>query len=153
MQRVEMALYAQGFSGENTIAMSNLCRDELTIALKDKIDVAFGWSFNTVGIGGVLTCGVSGLKAGLSHSPVTGASREKYIFFSMPHIAIDAEGKVGIIERPGRPGESCACGALIAIHNQLKKMGVDRALERFNHFEEDDPEVSKRRTFTDSFVR
>ena len=29
-----------------------------------------------------------------------------------PHIAIDGEGHVGAIARPGRAGRSCACGAL-----------------------------------------
>ena len=31
----------------------------------------FGSSFNTNGLGGVLTCGVTGVKAGLSHAPVS----------------------------------------------------------------------------------
>ena len=50
--------------------MTNLCRDEVTTVLKDKLEGAFGCSFNTNGLGGVLTCGVTGIKAGLSHSPV-----------------------------------------------------------------------------------
>lgn len=51
-------------------AMTNLCRDEVTAVLKDKIEAIFGGSFNTNGLGAVLTCGVTGIKAGLSHSPV-----------------------------------------------------------------------------------
>lgn len=51
-------------------AMTNLCRDEVTAVLKDKIEAVFGGSFNTNGLGAVLTCGVTGIKAGLSHSPV-----------------------------------------------------------------------------------
>ena len=54
--------------------MTNLCRDEVTQVLKDKIEAIFGSSFNTNGLGGVLTCGVTGMKAGLSHSPVCGVS-------------------------------------------------------------------------------
>lgn len=50
--------------------MTNLCRDEVTAVLKSKIEDIFGSSFNTNGLGGVLTCGVTGVKAGLSHSPV-----------------------------------------------------------------------------------
>jgi hypothetical protein len=38
--------------------------------------------------------------------------RERYVFFSFPHIAIDMEGQLGGIFRPNRPGRSCACGAL-----------------------------------------
>jgi hypothetical protein len=95
--------------------MTNLCRDEVTVLLKDKIETAFGASFNTNGLGGVLTCGVTGMGAGLSHSPACVAGRERYVFFSFPHIAIDSTGKVGVISRPNRPGASAACGALLAV--------------------------------------
>ncbi len=55
--------------------MSNLCRDESCMVLEDKIEGVFGSCFSTHGLGGVLTCGVIGIKAGLSHSPVSGVSR------------------------------------------------------------------------------
>ena len=55
-------------------AMSNMCRDEITGILKTKLDIVFGSSFNTNGLGGVLTCGVTGVKAGLSHSPISAVS-------------------------------------------------------------------------------
>jgi hypothetical protein len=51
--------------------MTCLCRDEVTIPLKDKIEAVFGSSFNTNGLGGVLTCGVTGMGAGFSHSPIS----------------------------------------------------------------------------------
>lgn len=52
--------------------------------------------------------------AGLSHAPIDpSSSRERYVFFSYPHIAIDDEGNLGKIHRPGRAGESAACGALL----------------------------------------
>lgn len=105
LNRLEIALFAYGFTGENCIgkhngfflhskrlcgrsahccaalhqspcvvlpaAMSNLCRDEITASLKQRLDNVFGSSFNTNGLGGVLTCGVTGVKAGLSHSPIS----------------------------------------------------------------------------------
>ena len=40
------------------------------------------------------------------------AGKDRYVFFSFPHIAIDSRGTVGNISRPGRPGPSAACGAL-----------------------------------------
>jgi len=89
--RVEVVLSGFGFTGDNSIAMTNLCRDEVTTILKDKIESVFGGSFNTNGLGAVLTCGVTGMKAGLSHSP-TISGRERYVFFSFPHIAIDSQG-------------------------------------------------------------
>ena len=45
--------------------MVNLCRDEVTNILKHKIDSVFGSAFNTNGLGGVLTSGVTGVAAGL----------------------------------------------------------------------------------------
>ena len=103
--------------------MTNLCRDEVTVLLKDKIESAFGASFNTNGLGGVLTCGVTGMGAGLSHSPVCVAGRERYVFFSFPHIGIDGAGNVGSISRPGRSGRSCACGALQKCLNEFRAEG------------------------------
>ncbi|PNH04819.1 hypothetical protein TSOC_008923 [Tetrabaena socialis] len=122
--RVEVALAGYGFTGDNAIAMSNLCRDESCLILEDKIESAFGSCFSTHGLGGVLTCGVIGMKAGLSHSPVVGG-KERYVFFSFPHIAIDSDGKVGAVSRPNRPGSSAACGALIAALGDLKREGLE----------------------------
>lgn len=68
LHRLEIALFAYGFNGDNSIAMVNLCRDEITVSLKNKIDHVFGSSFNTNGLGGVLTCGVTGVAAGLSRA-------------------------------------------------------------------------------------
>ncbi len=49
------------------------------------------------------------------HTPSTPQGKERYVFFSFPHIAIDSDGKVGAVSRPNRPGASAACGALIAV--------------------------------------
>jgi hypothetical protein len=126
LHRLEIALYAYGFNGDNAIAMVNLCRDEITVSLKNKIDHVFGSSFNTNGLGGVLTCGVTGVAAGLSHAPVSkGSGKERYVFFSFPHISVDARGEIGTISRPGRPGSSCACGALNKALIDIKTEGVD----------------------------
>nr|AXF42662.1 low-CO2 inducible protein LCI1850 [Chlorella sp. ArM0029B] len=125
MQRVEMALYSFGFSGDNCIAMVNLCRDEVTVTLKQKIDAIYGASFSTNGLGGVLTCGTIGMGAGFSHSPVCAATgKERYIFFSLPHISINSKGEVGPMSRPGRPGQSCACGALIKSWSDIRADGL-----------------------------
>jgi hypothetical protein len=58
-------------------AMTNLCRDEVTAVLKDQIEAVFGSSFNTNGLGAVLTCGVTGIGAGLSHSPICSVSQSR----------------------------------------------------------------------------
>ncbi|CAG9460391.1 unnamed protein product [Pedinophyceae sp. YPF-701] len=124
--RAEAALYGFGFTGENSIALSNLCRDESTAYLRNRIENVFGASFSTQSLGAVPTFGLTGLGAGTGHSPtdpVTG--KERYVFFSFPHIAIDATGKVGPIVRPGRPKVSGACGALVAALGHIGASGVE----------------------------
>jgi hypothetical protein len=121
--------------------MSNLCRDESCMVLEDKIESVFGSCFSTHGLGGILTCGVIGIKAGLSHSPVQGG-KERYVFFSFPHIAIDSEGKIGGISRPNRPGASSACGALIAACGELKKDGLEPHLKAPGVHDPLEPEYS-----------
>ena len=51
------------------------------------------------------------------------------MFFSFPHISIDAAGNVGAISRPGRPGASCACGALNQALVDLKQNGLAESCE------------------------
>ena len=52
------------------------------------------------------------LMAALHTTLLHDSGRERYIFFSFPHIAINSSGFVGSISRAGRPQDSCACGAL-----------------------------------------
>ena len=65
MFKVEVALAGYGFTQENTIAMTNVCRDEVTKPLREKVEGIFGNSFTTSGLGGVLTLGTIGMKAGM----------------------------------------------------------------------------------------
>lgn len=60
LSRTEMALASCGFQGHNSIAVTNLCRDEATTLLKNKIDNIFGSSFNISGLGACITCGCLG---------------------------------------------------------------------------------------------
>eukprot|EP00200_Dunaliella_tertiolecta_P007906 CAMPEP_0202374188 /NCGR_PEP_ID=MMETSP1127-20130417/5069_1 /ASSEMBLY_ACC=CAM_ASM_000462 /TAXON_ID=3047 /ORGANISM="Dunaliella tertiolecta, Strain CCMP1320" /LENGTH=415 /DNA_ID=CAMNT_0048971285 /DNA_START=57 /DNA_END=1304 /DNA_ORIENTATION=- len=141
ISRAEVALAGYGFTGANSIAMSNLCRDESCIMLENRIESVFGSCFSTHGLGGVLTCGVVGIKAGLSHSPIAGG-KEQYVFFSFPHIAIDSAGEVGKISRPNRPGASCACGALNACLGSFKAEGLDVHCKGPGVHDPLDPELS-----------
>lgn len=123
MARVEMALMRFGFSGDNSIAVLNLCRDEICNSLKRKVMNVFGDPFNIVGLGGVITCGVTGLGAGLSHAPKRPGVREKYVFFSYPHVSVSSTGELGVVSRAARPG-SHACGAILKVLGEVKKCGV-----------------------------
>ena len=52
------------------------------------------------------------------------ASKERYIFFSFPHVAVDPNGGLGSIQRPGREACSSACGALKAALGHFQGQGV-----------------------------
>lgn len=67
------------------------------------------------------------MRAGFSHSPVV-SGRERYVFYSMPHIGIAPDGIIGSIYRPGQTDPSTACGALISLLSQFK--GDRRAVPR-----------------------
>jgi hypothetical protein len=68
--------------------------------------------------------------------------KERYVFFSFPHIAIDSEGKIGAIARPNRPGASAACGALIKTMLDLKEEGVDANVSSPGSHDPLEPEYS-----------
>eukprot|EP01025_Chloroclados_australasicus_P052758 TRINITY_DN6160_c0_g2_i1.p2 TRINITY_DN6160_c0_g2~~TRINITY_DN6160_c0_g2_i1.p2 ORF type:complete len:319 (+),score=63.53 TRINITY_DN6160_c0_g2_i1:142-1098(+) len=135
-------LCAYGFRGDNSIAVTNLCRDESTNIFKSKIEQVFGANFNINGLGAVLTCGVTGMGAGLSHAPIDDNGREKYVFFSLPHVAVDEKGEVGAMFRPGRNGQSAACGALITALGAFKSDGVQSYLSDPGNHDIDEPEFS-----------
>eukprot|EP00740_Mantoniella_antarctica_P011715 CAMPEP_0181368202 /NCGR_PEP_ID=MMETSP1106-20121128/11929_1 /TAXON_ID=81844 /ORGANISM="Mantoniella antarctica, Strain SL-175" /LENGTH=483 /DNA_ID=CAMNT_0023484237 /DNA_START=135 /DNA_END=1587 /DNA_ORIENTATION=- len=126
--RVENKLNEFGFTGDNTIAMTSFCRDEITAPLKNGIHEIFGYAMDIDGLAGYCSAGVTGLGAGMSHSPTEeGSGKERYVFFAMPHIAVDSAGSAGDVIRAGRAGCSHACGALIAMQpkfEELKRGGM-----------------------------
>lgn len=73
------------------------------------------------------------------HTP---QGKERYVFFSFPHIAIDSDGKIGAIARPNRPGASAACGALIKTMLDLKEEGVDTNVSAPGSHDPLEPEYS-----------
>ncbi len=111
-------LTSYGFQTGNTIACAGVCRDEITRSLIGKIQQAWGKAFNFSSLGGMLFLGKRGFSAAHHHAPI-GNGRERYVYFSLPHIAIDDQGEIGVCSRPGRPGTSGACGALIALQKEL----------------------------------
>jgi hypothetical protein len=118
-----------GFRRDNCIALVNTCRDEVCRPVVSQIDREFGLSFNISGLGGLVNCGKTGFKAAMSHSPefpceTDGSIKERYIFFAFPHVSIGESGEVGSLLRRGRGKPSNACGALIAIKNDINKGGA-----------------------------
>ncbi len=122
------ALCRHGFKNENTIACVGVCRDEITRSLLDSIQKAWGDPFNFSSLGGMLFLGKTGFSAAHHHAPVVDG-RERYVYFAMAHIAIDNDGGVGVCYRPGRPGPSGACGALMAFREEMLDGGLSLALD------------------------
>lgn len=107
-----------GFNADNSIACVCVCRDEISQSLIEEVNKRWGYAFNLSSLGGMFFAGRTGLMAAMSHSPII-EGRERYVFYAMPHIAIDAEGRIGFCKRQGREGDSIACGALNAFQKEL----------------------------------
>ena len=122
------SLYLHGFDDENSIACVGVCRDEITSSLLEKIQKVWGEAFNFSSLGGMLFLGKTGFLAAHHHAPVAGG-RERYVYFAMPHIAINADGEIGVCYRPGRPGSSGACGALIAFRQEMLEGNLSLELD------------------------
>jgi hypothetical protein len=119
VKRTYNALKKFGFNDENTIASVCICRDEITQSLRSVLKHIWGEAFDLSSLAGMFFAGKTGLLAAMHHAPNV-ENKERYVFYAMPHIAIDAEGRIGRCKRTGRMGESIACGALNAFHEELK---------------------------------
>jgi len=107
-----------GFNADNTIACVGVCRDEISQSLIEEVNKKWGYVFNLASLAGMFFAGKTGLMAAMQHSPIAD-DKERYVFYSFPHIAIDAEGRIGVCKRQGRDGDSIACGALNAFQKEL----------------------------------
>ena len=130
------ALKKFGFTDENCIASVCGCRDEIAQTLRSYIKHKWGEAFNFSSLGGMFTAGKTGLKAALHHAPRIGG-RERYVFYILPHIAINEEGKSGFCQRKGIK-ESSACGALCLFLQELNEGKLHITID------EDDIEEGKR---------
>ena len=106
-----------GFNDENAIASVCICRDEISQSLRSIIKHVWGEAFNLSSLGGMFTAGKTGLLSAIHHAPRID-DRDRYVFYVIPHIAIDKDGKMGFCSRKGIK-ESTACGALSAFQKEL----------------------------------
>ena len=112
------ALNKFDFNADNTIACVGVCRDEITQPLITLIRETWGESFNLSSLAGMFFAGKTGLSAAMHHAPNVDG-KERYVYYALPHIAIDDEVQVGQCCRTGREGKSVACGALNAFHKEM----------------------------------
>ena len=112
-------LQRHGFRAENTIAFACVCRDEITLPLVEDIQRTWGEAFIFSSLGGLPVLGKTGFLAAQQHAPIDEGGLERYVYYALPHIAIGAQGELGVYYRPGRQKVSHACGALVAFHHEL----------------------------------
>ncbi|MBI4653829.1 MAG: hypothetical protein HY752_02390 [Nitrospirae bacterium] len=130
VKRTSEALSKLGFNADNSIASVCICRDEISQAMPALIDV-WGEAFNLSSLAGMFFAGQTGLAAAMHHSPIADG-KERYVFYAVPHIAIDAEGHLGACKRTGRKEESTACGALNAFQKELSQGKLNLSMDEID---------------------
>lgn len=117
-----------GFNAGTAIACVGVCRDEITQPLIALLRDAWGEVFNLSSLAGMFLAGKTGLAAAMHHAPNIGG-KERYVYYALPHIAIDDEVQVGLCTRTGRDGKSVACGALHAFRNEIAAGKIDLTMD------------------------
>ena len=136
------ALKDHGVYRGSALPLIATCRDELAFALTAELQRAWGPAFNMAGLAGLLTLGRTGIAAARSHSPLVDG-RRTFVLFGLTHVGVADDGTVGICERPGVPGPSMTCGALMALHDMLR--GGDVHTSDYPYLDPEDPEQSRLR--------
>jgi Limiting CO2-inducible proteins B/C beta carbonyic anhydrases len=107
-----------GFNDDNSLASVCVCRDEISQTVRSLIKHTWGEAFNFSSLAGMFTAGKTGLTAAMHHAPQV-EGRERYVFYVVPHIAINEDGKSGFCKRRGIKDDSSACGALCLFLSEL----------------------------------
>jgi hypothetical protein len=111
-------LQSHGFSAENTLPLIGVCRDELMFPVEHALHEAWGLAFDMSSLGASMFIGRSGLAAAAHHAPGSDG-RHRYLCVVLPHVGLDATMGVGYVRREGQTEPSSACGALMAVHDEL----------------------------------
>ena len=122
------ALKQLGFNNDNTIAAKCICRDEISQSIRSVIKHMWGEAFNFSSLAGMFFAGKTGLAAAMHHAPIADG-KERYVFYALPHIAVNEEGRIGVCKRTGREGESTACGALNAFQKEMASGRINLTMD------------------------
>jgi Limiting CO2-inducible proteins B/C beta carbonyic anhydrases len=107
--KVQRSLKKYGY-GETTLVATSLCADEVNRPLEKALSLAYGPHFSMGGLAGFPFSGVTGFGAMAHHIPDGGSCLIVY----GPHVGVDAEGKVGTVDRRGRAKGGSCCGSAVA---------------------------------------
>lgn len=135
-------LREHGVHRGSALPMIATCRDELAFALTAELQRAWGPAFDMAGLAGLLTLGRTGVAAARGHAPLIDG-RRAFVLFGLTHVGVDEAGTVGNVQRPGVPGPSGTCGALMALHDELH--GGDVRTSDYPYLDKNDPEQSRLR--------
>ena len=127
VKKTYRALAKFGFSDDNSIAAICVCRDEISQPVMGIVKRVWGEAFNLSSLGGMFFAGKTALRAIMHHSPREDG-RERYIYYALPHIAIDEDGRLGFCRRKGIE-ESHACGALCSFLAELQEKKVNISID------------------------
>ena len=116
--RLGAAADAAGFRPGETLLVTGSCRDELCFPFGDALQATWGSSFHIGSLGGLLFLGRTGLAAAAAHAP-RDSWRRRYLVVATTHVGITDDGVLGRVRRPHQEAASSACGALVALHDEI----------------------------------
>lgn len=121
-EAVARTLSTRGYTAANTLFAHSTCSDEVNSVDEQLIDLMTSrWreGFALGGLGGLPFAGSSGFRAYLHHVPDKG----RLLILFAPHVGIDADGRIGALQRDGQSSVSKACGAGIGAYKALLARG------------------------------
>jgi hypothetical protein len=136
------ALAPHGVIRGSALPLIATCRDELAFPLTAELQRAWGGAFSMSGLAGQFTLGRTGVIAARGHAPLVGGKRA-FVLIGLTHVGVGESGVVGECERPGVPGITHACGALMAVADALRQDDVRTS--DYPYLDPDDPEQSRLR--------
>jgi hypothetical protein len=115
---LESELGPHGFTPSTALPLLSVCRDELMADLRRDVRRRWGHFFDVASLGGLPLLGRTGIRAALGHAPLDGV-RHRLVVLALPHVGLEG-GVVGSVSRPGVPGTTSACGALVEARRALE---------------------------------
>ena len=115
---VARTLGSRGYTPSNTLFAHSVCSDEVNNKDEQLVDLMvsrWGEGFALGGLGGLPFAGKSGFRAYLHHVPDSG----RLLVLFAPHVGIDAEGRIGSLQREGQTALSKACGAAVGAYKAV----------------------------------
>ena len=124
ISKTASTLETLGFTGENTLPIIAVCRDEICSTFVSAAEKHWGNSFTLGGLAGLPFGGKTGMGAASHHAPDI-YDRQRFVIYAMTHIGFGPQGEIGGCVRPGMEHLNGACGALIAYTGQLVENSVE----------------------------